>query len=78
MNFHRSRTRELPGNYPFSVKENLIRESTKKWKALADGCFLEVERILNEHVMYILEDHFVPYAHGGLLDELRYLIRLVF
>ena len=68
---HRSRTRELPGNYPFSVKENLIRESTEKWKVLTEDCFREVERILNEHVIHVLGDHFGPYAHGGLLDELR-------
>jgi hypothetical protein len=66
--FLRSRTRELPGNYPFSVKENLILESINQWQALADACFEQVQRIIINHVDRLVKEHFASHAHGGLLD----------
>ncbi|KAG9012240.1 hypothetical protein FRB90_006763 [Tulasnella sp. 427] len=69
----RSRTRELPGNYPFSVIENLIVESVKQWGALAMECFEEVQDIVRRHVDRLIDNHFQKFAHGGLKDEVRIL-----
>ncbi|KAG9043508.1 hypothetical protein FS837_009468 [Tulasnella sp. UAMH 9824] len=64
----RSRTRELPGNYPFAVKEKLILESVIQWSALAHDCFTEVKNIAVKHVIRLVEDHFKGYDHGGLKE----------
>ncbi|KIO31593.1 hypothetical protein M407DRAFT_67741 [Tulasnella calospora MUT 4182] len=67
----RSRTRELPGNYPFSVKENLIVESVRQWGALANECFEEVQEIVSRHVDRLIDGHFQKFAPGGLKEEVR-------
>ncbi|KIO31584.1 hypothetical protein M407DRAFT_67645 [Tulasnella calospora MUT 4182] len=64
----RSRTRELPGNYPFAVKEKLIVESVLQWSALAHDCFTEVKNIAVKHVIRLVEDHFKGFDHGGLKE----------
>ncbi|KAG8913277.1 hypothetical protein FRC01_004629 [Tulasnella sp. 417] len=64
----RSRTRELPGNYPFAVKEKLILESVIQWSALAQHCFTEVKAITVKHVTRLINDHFKGYDHGGLQE----------
>ncbi|KAG8918972.1 hypothetical protein FRC01_001550 [Tulasnella sp. 417] len=64
----RSRTRELPGNYPFSVKERLILESVQQWSALAQECFTEVKDIVVKHIIRIVEEHFKAYSNGGLKE----------
>ncbi|KAG9043509.1 hypothetical protein FS837_009469 [Tulasnella sp. UAMH 9824] len=64
----RSRTRELPGNYPFAVKEKLILESIVQWSALAHACFTEVKEITVKHVLRLISDHFKGHDHGGLQE----------
>ena len=64
----RSRTRELPGNFPFSVKERLIIQSVKQWQDLSGDCFGEVEDLVSNHVNRLIESHFEKYEHGGLKD----------
>ncbi|KAG8974096.1 hypothetical protein FRC05_007844 [Tulasnella sp. 425] len=64
----RSRTRELPGNYPFTVKEKLIVESVRQWSRLAHDCFAEVKDITVKHVIRLVADHFKGYDHGGLKE----------
>ncbi|EGN94811.1 hypothetical protein SERLA73DRAFT_162866 [Serpula lacrymans var. lacrymans S7.3] len=71
----RSRTRELPGIYPYSVRETLIKEFTSNWEKLMNDCFETVEDILNTHVNMILRDHFAYYTHGGLLDQVNSIIQ---
>jgi len=61
-----SRTRELPGNYPFSVKQSLIAESTGLWNDLAIDCFDEVKTIIDAHLGNLIDEHFDNYNHGGL------------
>jgi len=72
----RSRTRELPGNYPFSIKERLIMESVKRWSALSKECFNEVEDIVANHVDRLIETHFAKYDHGGLKDTVQRVARV--
>jgi len=62
----RSRTRELPGNYPFSVIKNLVNQSTQRWESIADACFQEVERLVTKHIQLLIDQHFGPYSSGGL------------
>ncbi|KIO31590.1 hypothetical protein M407DRAFT_218712 [Tulasnella calospora MUT 4182] len=69
----RSRTRELPGNYPFSVKERLILESVRQWSALAQECFTEVKDIVVKHIIRIVEEHFKGYNNGGLKEAVSKL-----
>ncbi|KAG8984096.1 hypothetical protein FRB90_005571, partial [Tulasnella sp. 427] len=64
----RSRTRELPGNYPFSVKERLILESVNQWSDLAQECFSEVKDIVVRHIIRIVDEHFKGYNNGGLKE----------
>ncbi|KAG8948034.1 hypothetical protein FRC04_010076 [Tulasnella sp. 424] len=64
----RSRTRELPGNYPFSVKERLILESVRQWSDLAQECFAEVKDIVVKHIIRVVEEHFKGYNNGGLKE----------
>ncbi|KAG8948033.1 hypothetical protein FRC04_010075 [Tulasnella sp. 424] len=64
----RSRTRELPGNYPFSVKERLILESVCQWSDLAQECFTEVKDIVVKHIIRVVEEHFKGYNNGGLKE----------
>ncbi|KIO31586.1 hypothetical protein M407DRAFT_19334 [Tulasnella calospora MUT 4182] len=64
----RSRTRELPGNYPFSVKERLILESVQQWSDLSHRCFNEVTEIVVKHIIRLVDDHFKGYNNGGLKE----------
>ncbi|KAG8853986.1 hypothetical protein FRB96_007849 [Tulasnella sp. 330] len=64
----RSRTRELPGNYPFLVKKKLIAETVVTWKALAAKCLDEIHELLDDHVKTVITDHFKKHILGGLQD----------
>jgi mannose/cellobiose epimerase-like protein (N-acyl-D-glucosamine 2-epimerase family) len=50
------------------VKENLIVESVKQWRNLADECVEEIRDIVVSHVDQLVKEHFANHAHGGLLD----------
>ncbi|KAG8901001.1 hypothetical protein FRB99_005637 [Tulasnella sp. 403] len=71
----RSRTKELPGNYPFSVKSDLIKESTEGWKTLAMDCFEKVEGLLRDHVEELVARHFRLYMHGDLPNIVSGIVR---
>ncbi|KAG8898577.1 hypothetical protein FRB99_007343 [Tulasnella sp. 403] len=71
----KSRTRELPGNYPFAVKERLIMESVRHWRTLADECFKEVQKIVIEYVEQLIREHLSKYSHGGLLETVSRVAR---
>jgi len=64
----RSRTRELPGNYPFLVKKQLIAETVVTWKTLAAHCLDEIHELLDDHVKNLVTEHFQKYILGGLRD----------
>ncbi|KAG8920245.1 hypothetical protein FRC02_001037 [Tulasnella sp. 418] len=70
----RSRTREWPGNYPFSVKENLVRESTQRWELHAKACFKIVESTLTEHLNKLIHDHFSHEANSSLMAAVRVIV----
>ncbi|KIO22294.1 hypothetical protein M407DRAFT_216700 [Tulasnella calospora MUT 4182] len=69
-----SRTRELPGNFPFSVKEALISHCTGQWREIASQCFQEVSDYLLDHVRYLIETQFGRYTGGGLKADVKHII----
>ncbi|KIO22289.1 hypothetical protein M407DRAFT_28165 [Tulasnella calospora MUT 4182] len=71
----RSRTRELPGNYPFAVKVTYIDETIRSWRDLAAKCFEKVRDITVDHVNRLVQDHFGRYEHGGLLDAVSNVVK---
>ncbi|KAG8994201.1 hypothetical protein FRB90_000509 [Tulasnella sp. 427] len=71
----RSRTRELPGNYPFAVKVTYINETNRSWRDLAENCFGKVQDIMGDHMRRLVQDHFGRYAHGGLLEAVSKVVK---
>ncbi|KAG8894909.1 hypothetical protein FRB99_000918 [Tulasnella sp. 403] len=71
----RSRTRELPGDYPSSVKEMIFLESAKRWKALAQQCFKDVESVVSQHLDHLVKDHFGKHSYGGLLEAISDVVQ---
>ncbi|KIO22298.1 hypothetical protein M407DRAFT_28173 [Tulasnella calospora MUT 4182] len=71
----RSRTRELPGNYPFAVKVTYIDETIRSWRDLAAKCFEKVRDIMIDHANRLVHDHFGRYAHGGLLEAVNNVVK---
>ncbi|KAG8931129.1 hypothetical protein FRC01_001830 [Tulasnella sp. 417] len=67
----RSRTRELPGNYPFAVKVTYIDETIRSWMGLAEKCFEKVRDRMIDHINRLVQNHFGRYAHGGLLETVK-------
>ncbi|KAG8921682.1 hypothetical protein FRC03_012789 [Tulasnella sp. 419] len=67
----RSRTREWPGDYPFAIKENIVREAIMQWEALANSCFKTVESALNGHLNQLINEHFKQEANPCLIDVVR-------
>ncbi|KAG8931126.1 hypothetical protein FRC01_001827 [Tulasnella sp. 417] len=68
-----SRTRELPGNFPFSVKEALISHCTSQWREIASQCFQEVSDHLLDHVRHLIETQFGRYTGGGLKADVNHV-----
>jgi len=64
----RSRTRELPGNYPFVVKHTLISEFLATWNTLSAECSEDVRGLLVAHVTDLIDVHFNNQISGGLRD----------
>ncbi|KAG8958379.1 hypothetical protein FRC03_009190 [Tulasnella sp. 419] len=65
----RSRTRELPGNYPFTVTENIIRSVIQSWGTYASKCFESVKEALFEQISQLIGIHFGKYSHSGFSDK---------
>ncbi|KAF9465139.1 P-loop containing nucleoside triphosphate hydrolase protein [Collybia nuda] len=70
-----ARTRELPGNYPFVVQENFIKDIIKKWNKPADIFCQTVYAIMNEHVKKLVAQHFSAFGQGGLEHRVKILMQ---
>ncbi|KIO22299.1 hypothetical protein M407DRAFT_216722 [Tulasnella calospora MUT 4182] len=66
--------KELPGNFPFSVKEVLISRSTTQWRDIAAQSFQEVWDHLVNHANRLIDIHFGRYSRGGLKDDVQRVI----
>ncbi|KAG8903486.1 hypothetical protein FRB99_003229 [Tulasnella sp. 403] len=65
---HKSLTRELPFNVPFSAKEGLIREAMKEWEEHCMECFKVVREAVAEQLDTLVEKHFGRFSRTSLLD----------
>lgn len=67
----RARTRELPGNYPFSVKAYYIFRFLEKWESPTFDCFEGAFKTFVEDLAKLVDEHFGVYVHGGLLSQIQ-------
>jgi GTPase SAR1 family protein len=72
---NRTRTIELSGNYPLSVKETLIKEFWSRWRVSVLDCYEQSQAILNDHVYDLIEEHFGKYEHGGFLEAVESVVQ---
>ncbi|EJD36460.1 hypothetical protein AURDEDRAFT_117098 [Auricularia subglabra TFB-10046 SS5] len=66
-----ARTRELPGNYPFSVTAHYIFSFLKEWEKPTFACFERAFKIFSDEITHLAEEHFSHYAHGGLTSNVQ-------
>ena len=65
MNFS-SRTRELPGHYPFSVQKMFIEQIIKQWQGPAIALCKTVHASVLDHLQKLVSSHFGNYGQGHL------------
>ncbi|KAJ7249503.1 P-loop containing nucleoside triphosphate hydrolase protein [Mycena haematopus] len=70
-----SRTRELPGHYPFVVQKSFIAEFTAKWAAPAQLLCRAVHSTLAQHVKELITRHFSSFGQGGLMQRVTILVQ---
>ncbi|KAF8701083.1 hypothetical protein RHS03_06571, partial [Rhizoctonia solani] len=61
-----ARTRELPGEFPFAVTEELVMRTLYLWRQPVKDVFGRAERIFVRRLTALVEAHFGQYTHGGL------------
>lgn len=70
-----AQTRELPGDYPFVVKAEYIKKSTKYWEEPAMVLCKSVYETMLEHVRALVGNHFSSYGQGLLEKRVRILVQ---
>ncbi|KAJ7769899.1 P-loop containing nucleoside triphosphate hydrolase protein [Mycena metata] len=70
-----SRTRELPGHYPFAVQKSFIREFTAQWAAPAQVLCRVVHSALSQHVKTLIGQQLSQFGQGGLERNVIILIQ---
>lgn len=66
-----ARTRELPGNFPFSVQKSIIDKVIKKWHAPTQVLCRAVHTIVLEHLKKLIKKHFAEFGQGHLEQRVR-------
>ncbi|KZV86781.1 hypothetical protein EXIGLDRAFT_774260 [Exidia glandulosa HHB12029] len=69
-----ARTRELPGNYPFSVKAYYIFRFLKMWEGPTFDCFEVAFKGFVEDLAILIDEHFGLYVNGGLLSQVQTVV----
>ncbi|KAG8813825.1 hypothetical protein FRC17_001407, partial [Serendipita sp. 399] len=59
-------TRELPGNYPYAIKQKYIAHFTANWLQPAQVFFGAVERQFSRRLKTLIANHFGSHRAGGL------------
>lgn len=72
---HQSRTRELPGSYPFVVQETLIKAIIEQWNTPMQVLCNTVFSILVEYVKRLVTAHFGSFGQGGLEQRVKVLLQ---
>jgi len=62
----RSVSRELPGNYPYTVKVDLVKRYLQHWERPSKALVQEVETRLRKELRKVVETEFAEHVHGGL------------
>jgi hypothetical protein len=70
----RSRTRELPGHFPFVVIENFVKEITDQWVIPAQDYVDEVHDVVANYVSDLIRERFGSHAAGGLQQHVAYVM----
>lgn len=70
----RSRTRELPGNFPFVVKQAMISECTQAWERPARQLCSQVYSLVHAEVKAAVIEHFESYGQGILAQTLKVIL----
>ncbi|KAK0479205.1 P-loop containing nucleoside triphosphate hydrolase protein [Armillaria novae-zelandiae] len=70
-----SRTRELPGHYPFDVPESYIVEFTDTWHISAQILCKAVYAILSDHVDKLIAQHLKSFGQNVLEQRARVIIQ---
>lgn len=67
-------TRELDGNTPFIVKEELIKKFVREWHGPTITLLDDVERILSIYMRKLVDSCFKQHSHGGLLNAVGAIV----
>ncbi|CAE6452917.1 unnamed protein product [Rhizoctonia solani] len=69
-----ARTRELPGEFPFAVTEELVTRTMELWRQPVKEVFGRAERIFVQRLTTLVETHFGQHAHGGLRAAIQKIV----
>jgi hypothetical protein len=70
--FCRARTRELPGNVPFSVKKHYVDQFLATWDGPSKKCLRQSYQDFVTQIDRLVRQHFADYSSGGLLGIIQY------
>lgn len=70
-----ARTRELPGNFPWVVKQAYVTRFTKHWSTPAYALCDVVYRDLAQRMRTLVHEHFGPFGQGLLEQRVRLLVQ---
>ncbi|THU85106.1 hypothetical protein K435DRAFT_764484 [Dendrothele bispora CBS 962.96] len=70
-----SRTRELPGNYPYIVQERYIRQITDQWLEPAKALCDQVHVLVSEYVLRMVQEHFRDFGMGLLERQIHVIMQ---
>ena len=66
-----SRTRELPGNYPFVVQQSFIGKTIQKWHFPSQILVKTVHALVMEHCKKLVTKHFSHFGQGTLEQRVK-------
>ncbi|KAB5588706.1 Myxovirus resistance protein [Ceratobasidium theobromae] len=66
-----ARTRELPGEFPFAITEELVTRTLKSWREPVQEVFMRAERIFVQRLTSLVELHFTKHSYGGLRSTVQ-------
>lgn len=69
-----ARSRELPDNYPFDVKQSYIDEFVDKWKPPCNTLHHAVTEIVGEYMKELATVHFSRFSHNGLDQRVKIIL----
>ncbi|CAG8733512.1 15600_t:CDS:2, partial [Acaulospora colombiana] len=62
------RGREVPGNYPYGVKKDLMEKSISMWRKETDEMLDDISQMISSTLQNIISEYFGPYKASGLED----------